>query len=184
LESVWGRGIGRRDRECGLARGDFRSACGDCCTRGLASHRRAAVRSEARPWYVTDARATSRSRKTAIPGGNRGHSANTFASGRYCLLGWPQSGCRFPGRLHRARSISGGCPRRGASRGRQVAFQRKGTLMNEIGGGVVGAGFIAIAILVFLVLLGYLVPLRLWIAAWSSGAYVGLVTLIGMRLRR
>ncbi|HEY6507839.1 MAG TPA: flotillin-like FloA family protein, partial [Vicinamibacterales bacterium] len=30
----------------------------------------------------------------------------------------------------------------------------------------------------------YLIPIRLWIAAWSSGAYVGLVTLIGMRLRR
>jgi uncharacterized protein YqfA (UPF0365 family) len=30
----------------------------------------------------------------------------------------------------------------------------------------------------------YLVPLPLWIAAWASGAYVGLFTLIGMRLRR
>jgi uncharacterized protein YqfA (UPF0365 family) len=30
----------------------------------------------------------------------------------------------------------------------------------------------------------YVVPLRLWIAAWSSGAYVGLTTLVGMRLRR
>jgi uncharacterized protein YqfA (UPF0365 family) len=30
----------------------------------------------------------------------------------------------------------------------------------------------------------YLIPLRLWVAAWASGAYVGLVTLIGMRLRR
>jgi len=30
----------------------------------------------------------------------------------------------------------------------------------------------------------YLVPIPLWIAAWASGAYVGLFTLIGMRLRR
>ncbi len=30
----------------------------------------------------------------------------------------------------------------------------------------------------------YFVPIPLWIAAWASGAYVGLFTLIGMRLRR
>ncbi|PTD96573.1 hypothetical protein C8261_09285 [Pseudothauera lacus] len=30
----------------------------------------------------------------------------------------------------------------------------------------------------------YLVPIPLWIAAWASGAYVGLFTLIAMRLRR
>ncbi len=30
----------------------------------------------------------------------------------------------------------------------------------------------------------YLVPVPLWIAAWASGAYVGLMTLIAMRLRR
>jgi uncharacterized protein YqfA (UPF0365 family) len=30
----------------------------------------------------------------------------------------------------------------------------------------------------------YVIPLRLWIAAWASGAYVGLTTLVGMRLRR
>lgn len=30
----------------------------------------------------------------------------------------------------------------------------------------------------------YLIPFRLWIAAWASGAYVGLLTLVGMRLRR
>jgi uncharacterized protein YqfA (UPF0365 family) len=35
-----------------------------------------------------------------------------------------------------------------------------------------------------LILLLYLVPIPLWIAAWASGAYVGLFTLIGMRLRR
>jgi len=30
----------------------------------------------------------------------------------------------------------------------------------------------------------YLVPIRLWVAAWASGAFVGLMTLIAMRLRR
>jgi uncharacterized protein YqfA (UPF0365 family) len=30
----------------------------------------------------------------------------------------------------------------------------------------------------------YFVPIPLWIAAWASGAYVGLSTLVGMRLRR
>ncbi len=30
----------------------------------------------------------------------------------------------------------------------------------------------------------WLVPLQLWIAAWSSGCYVGLMTLVAMRLRR
>jgi uncharacterized protein YqfA (UPF0365 family) len=45
---------------------------------------------------------------------------------------------------------------------------------------------IATTILVIVVgtLLLYLIPLRLWIAAWASGAYTGLVTMIGMRLRR
>jgi len=36
----------------------------------------------------------------------------------------------------------------------------------------------------FFILFLYLIPVPLWIAAWSSGAYVGLTNLIGMRLRR
>src|SRR5919108_3693943 len=47
--------------------------------------------------------------------------------------------------------------------------------------GVVG---IVILVLVGLILVLYLIPIPLWIAAWASGAYVGLLTLIGMRLRR
>jgi uncharacterized protein YqfA (UPF0365 family) len=39
-------------------------------------------------------------------------------------------------------------------------------------------------VLVGLLLVLYLIPIPLWIAAWASGAYVGLLTLIGMRLRR
>lgn len=56
--------------------------------------------------------------------------------------------------------------------------------MNEVETGVMSAGAIAALIVVFAIVFLYLIPVRLWIAAWSSGAYVGLVTLIGMRLRR
>jgi uncharacterized protein YqfA (UPF0365 family) len=47
--------------------------------------------------------------------------------------------------------------------------------------GIIGA-VIAAAVALFVVL--YLIPVPLWIAAWASGAYVGLSTLIGMRFRR
>lgn len=48
---------------------------------------------------------------------------------------------------------------------------------------------ISVALIAGLVLIGlifffYFVPVRLWIAAWSSGAPVGIITLIAMRLRR
>ena len=49
----------------------------------------------------------------------------------------------------------------------------------------IAGGLVALVVLLgalFIVL--YLVPLPLWIAAWASGAYVGLMTLVGMRLRR
>jgi len=47
--------------------------------------------------------------------------------------------------------------------------------------GAVAALILTIAVLAFVL---YLVPIPLWIAAWASGAYVGLLTLVGMRLRR
>jgi uncharacterized protein YqfA (UPF0365 family) len=50
--------------------------------------------------------------------------------------------------------------------------------------GLVGGFGLLIIVVVGLILLLYLVPLPLWIAAWASNAYVGLFTLIGMRLRR
>lgn len=50
--------------------------------------------------------------------------------------------------------------------------------------GLVGGFGLLIVIVLALVVVLYLVPLPLWIAAWASGAYVGLFTLIGMRLRR
>ncbi len=46
-----------------------------------------------------------------------------------------------------------------------------------------GLGLLVIAVVAIFLLL-YLVPIPLWIAAWASGAYVGLFTLVGMRLRR
>ena len=51
------------------------------------------------------------------------------------------------------------------------------------------SSLVAIPVIALLSLLGlmillWIVPLQLWIAAWSSGAYVGLMTLIAMRLRR
>jgi uncharacterized protein YqfA (UPF0365 family) len=50
--------------------------------------------------------------------------------------------------------------------------------------GVLGVFVLLLVVVGALILLLYLVPLPLWIAAWASGAYVGLFTLIGMRLRR
>jgi len=52
--------------------------------------------------------------------------------------------------------------------------------VSELAGGLTFLVLIVIA----LAFLMYLVPVRLWIAAWASGSYVGLLTLIGMRLRR
>jgi uncharacterized protein YqfA (UPF0365 family) len=50
--------------------------------------------------------------------------------------------------------------------------------------GVVGTFGVLIPIVVVLAIILYLVPIPLWIAAWASGAYVGLFTLVAMRLRR
>lgn len=50
--------------------------------------------------------------------------------------------------------------------------------------GIFGTITLLLLLLGGLALLLYLIPIRLWIAAWASGAYVGLLTLIGMRLRR
>jgi uncharacterized protein YqfA (UPF0365 family) len=47
-------------------------------------------------------------------------------------------------------------------------------------------GFFTVVIMLFVggSFFFWLIPLQLWIAAWSSGTYVGLMTLIAMRLRR
>ena len=51
--------------------------------------------------------------------------------------------------------------------------------------GIIPGGFLVlVVILAALGFILYLVPIPLWIAAWASGAYVGLLTLIGMRFRR
>jgi len=56
--------------------------------------------------------------------------------------------------------------------------------MTELGTGLTGGLGILIIVIAAIFLLLYLVPIPLWIAAWASGAYVGLFTLVGMRLRR
>jgi len=56
--------------------------------------------------------------------------------------------------------------------------------MNELMAGFVGSLGLLVAVVAALAVLLYLVPIPLWIAAWASGAYVGLFTLIAMRLRR
>lgn len=38
---------------------------------------------------------------------------------------------------------------------------------------------VALAVVVF-ILFAWLIPIRLWIAAWASGAHVGLFTLVAM----
>lgn len=56
--------------------------------------------------------------------------------------------------------------------------------MDETIFGLISAFGILIPIIIGLVIVLYLVPIPLWIAAWASGAYVGLFTLVAMRLRR
>ncbi len=50
--------------------------------------------------------------------------------------------------------------------------------------GIFGTFGILIPLVIVLSIILYLVPIPLWIAAWASGAYVGLFTLVAMRLRR
>jgi uncharacterized protein YqfA (UPF0365 family) len=56
--------------------------------------------------------------------------------------------------------------------------------MSGLETGLTGGLGILILVVLGIFLLLYLVPIPLWIAAWASGAYVGLFTLVGMRLRR
>ncbi|MCC7325414.1 MAG: flotillin-like protein FloA [Burkholderiales bacterium] len=56
--------------------------------------------------------------------------------------------------------------------------------MNNFAAAFTGGLGLLILVIAVLVLVLYLVPVPLWIAAWASGAYVGLITLIAMRLRR
>ncbi len=50
--------------------------------------------------------------------------------------------------------------------------------------GVFGGFTLLVLVVAVLAFVLYLIPVRLWIAAWASGAYVGLFSLIGMRFRR
>src|SRR4051794_22741308 len=53
-----------------------------------------------------------------------------------------------------------------------------------IASGLIGGFGLLVLVVAVLALVLYLVPVPLWVAAWASGAYVGLITLIAMRLRR
>ncbi len=56
--------------------------------------------------------------------------------------------------------------------------------MTGIETSLIGSFGLLIPLIAIIILVLYLVPLPLWIAAWASGAYVGIFTLIAMRLRR
>jgi uncharacterized protein YqfA (UPF0365 family) len=56
--------------------------------------------------------------------------------------------------------------------------------MTGIATGTLGAVVLLILVVAALGVVLYLIPVRLWIAAFASGAYVSLFTLVGMRLRR
>ena len=53
-----------------------------------------------------------------------------------------------------------------------------------IGTSVFGGFALLLLVVAVLAFVLYLIPVRLWISAWASGAYVGLFSLIGMRFRR
>jgi uncharacterized protein YqfA (UPF0365 family) len=56
--------------------------------------------------------------------------------------------------------------------------------MNELTMGLLGNLGLLLPIVVVVALVLYLVPIPLWVAAWASGAPVGMFTLVAMRLRR
>lgn len=56
--------------------------------------------------------------------------------------------------------------------------------MSGLETGLAGGFGLLVLLVLGIVFVLYLVPIPLWIAAWASGAYVGLFTLIAMRLRR
>jgi uncharacterized protein YqfA (UPF0365 family) len=56
--------------------------------------------------------------------------------------------------------------------------------MQLIPGSFLATVGLVIAIVVGLLLFFWIIPVRLWIAAWSSKAQIGIMQLIGMRLRR
>src|SRR5512145_414029 len=56
--------------------------------------------------------------------------------------------------------------------------------MTGIETGAFGALALLLLVVAALIVILYLIPVRIWIAAFASGAYVGLFTLVGMRLRR
>jgi uncharacterized protein YqfA (UPF0365 family) len=56
--------------------------------------------------------------------------------------------------------------------------------MDGFGFELLGSAGTLLLLLAIILFFFYLAPIPLWVAAWASGAYVGLLTLIAMRLRR
>jgi uncharacterized protein YqfA (UPF0365 family) len=71
-------------------------------------------------------------------------------------------------------------------------FYMSGTISSLLLAGQITAEFpsglvvtAAVVLIIFVIILfSWLIPVGLWIAAWASGAHVGLFTLVAMRLRR
>ena len=133
-----------------------------------------------RPIWAPGPAMARRPRPTSAGSAGRARQLGA-APGRHCRLRPRARGRRRRRRHDRSRRAHRGDPRRWqpdrrASRG----IHTEGELMQEL----IGSMGALVVVVVFLALLLYLVPVPLWIAAWASGAYVGLFTLIAMRLRR
>src|SRR5690606_29900630 len=111
----------------------------------------------------------------------------------YRFAGRAENRCGLRGRVCRLRGVRRSCVPSGASSRREIAsrhrkyvsqYERMRKSMSGVNVSLLGMGVIAVSGFLLLILVMYFIPVRLWIAAWSSGAYVGLSTLVGMRLRR
>src|SRR3954470_14660926 len=104
---------------------------------------------------------------------------------RWCSAGPSSGGCR--GRRSAARSCSMRACRRARARPETSAelcgsWVYTGRAMN--GNANLPMIVLGAVGLVLVLLMLYMVPLRLWIAAKAAGASVGMLTLVAMRLRR
>ena len=51
-------------------------------------------------------------------------------------------------------------------------------------GGLIGTGFLLVLIIAFVMVFLHFVPIGLWISALAANVRVGIMTLVGMRMRR
>ena len=50
--------------------------------------------------------------------------------------------------------------------------------------GLIGTGFLLVLIIAFIMVFLHFVPIGLWISALAANVRVGIMTLVGMRMRR